>query len=191
MDFPQITTTTSFIPKTRLTTATYPKRGLGLGFFISFFILLLSGGLFGGVYFYKSSLQKEVNDMAASLEIAKKAFEPSLIAELEKFTSSINGAKTLFNQHTDISKIFKFINDNTLKDVKFSDFKYNMDNKIALLTMSGEAKSYTTIALQAKLLENSEFIDRALFSNFTLKEGGKVSFNLEIIFKSSELFYKP
>lgn len=191
MDFPQIATTTSFIPKTRLTTAAYPKRGLGLGFFISFFILLLSGGLFGGVYFYKSSLQKEVNDMAASLERAKKAFEPSLIAELERFTSSINSAKTLFNQHRDISKIFKLINDLTLKDVKFSDFKYNVDNKIALLIMSGEAKSYTTIALQAKLFEKSDFIDRVLFSNFSLKEGGKVSFSVEIIFKSSYLFYKP
>ncbi len=191
MDFPQITTTTSCIPKTRLTTATYPKRGLGLGFFISFFILLLSGGLFGGVYLYKSSLQKEVSDIVVSLEIAKKAFEPSLIVELERFTSSINGAKNLFNQHRDISKIFKLINDLTLKDVKFSDFKYNVDDKIALLIMSGEAKSYTTIALQAKLFENSDFIDRVLFSNFTLKEGGKVSFSVEIIFKSSYLFYKP
>lgn len=191
MDFPQITTTTSFIPKTKLTTATYPKKGLGLGFLISLFILLLSAGLFGGVYLYKSSLQKEVNDMTASLEIAKKAFEPSLIAELEKFTSSINGAKNLFNQHTNISKIFELINDLTLKDVKFSDFKYNIDNKNALLVMTGEAKSYTTIALQAKLLENSDFIDRVLFSNFILKEGGKVSFSVEIIFKSSYLFYKP
>jgi D-ribose pyranose/furanose isomerase RbsD len=191
MDFPQITTTTSFIPKTKLTTATYPKRGLGLGFFISFFILLLSGGLFGGVYLYKSSLQKEVSDMVASLEKAKKAFEPSLIVELEKFTSSINNAKNLFNQHRDISKIFKLINDLTLKDVNFSDFKYNVDDKTALLIMSGEAKSYTTIALQAKLLENSDFIDRVLFSNFSLKEGGKVSFGVEINFKSSYLFYKP
>ena len=191
MDFPQITTTTSFIPKTKFTAATYPKKGLGLGFFISFFILLLSAGLFGGVYLYKSSLQKEVNDMAASLEIAKKSFEPSLIAELEKFTSSITSAKIIFNQHKDISKIFKLINDLTLKDVKFSDFKYNIDNKIALLAMTGEAKSYTTIALQAKIFENSEFVDQVVFSNFSLKEGGKVSFSVEIIFKSSYLFYKP
>jgi hypothetical protein len=190
MDFPQITTT-SFIPKTRMTTTTYKKSGLGLGFFISLLILILSAGLFGGVYLYRSSLQTEVKDMTASLEIAKKSFEPSLIAELDKFTSAVNSAKVLFNQHRDISKIFKLINDLTLKDVKFSDFDYGVDNKIAVLTMSGEAKSYTTIALQAKLFENSDFVDRVIFSNFSLKEGGKVSFGVEIDFKPSYLFYQP
>lgn len=191
MDSPQIQTT-SFIPKTRLTTATYQKRGLGLGFLASLFLLVISGGLFGGTYLYKQSLQKEIDDMNVSLEKAKKAFEPSLIIELERFTSLIGNAKTLFTQHGDISKIFKFINDFTLKDVKFSDFKYSVNDKnTSSLMMSGEAKSYTTVALQAKLFENSDFIDRAMFSNFNLKEGGKVGFNAGIIFKSSDLIYKP
>ncbi len=190
MDFPQIQTT-SFIPKTRLTSSTYQARGFGLGILISLLLLVVSGGLFGGVYFYRQSLQKEIDGMISSLEKAKKAFEPNLAVELGQLTSLINGAKSLLPQHGNISEVFKFINANTLSDVRFSDFKYIASDKGISAALVGEAKSYTTVALQAKLFEESDFIDRAMFSNFNLKEGGKVGFNVEIIFKPSLLVYKP
>ena len=184
-------TTTSFIPKTRLTASTYRRKSVGIGFFISLLLLLLSAGVFGGLYFYKKSLRTEIDSAAASLELAKKAFDENLIAELNRLNSSINVAKILFNEHQATSQIFKLIGDFTLKDVSFSNFSYNFNGKSAVVSMNGEAKSYANVAIQAKMFEESDFIDKVIFSGLSLKGAGKVSFNVELSFNPSYAIYKP
>jgi hypothetical protein len=183
--------TTSFIPKTRLTAPTYRPKGISLGLLISILLLLISLGLWGGLYLYKQSLQKGVSDATASLELAKKSFEPGLIADLNRLTFSINAAKIILDQHKASSNIFKFIQDFTLKDVRFSNFSCSINDKVSSVTMVGEAKSYTAVAFQAKLFENNEFIDHVIFSSLNLKEAGKVGFSVELVFKPSYIIYKP
>ena len=184
-------TTTSFIPKARLTASTYRRKGVGVGFLISLILLLLSAGIFGGLYLYKKSLQTEIGSAAASLELAKKAFEENLITELSRLNSSVNAAKILFSQHQATTRIFKLISDFVLKDVSFSNFNYNFSGKSITVLMNGEAKSYTGVALQAKIFEESGFIDKVIFSGLSLKGAGKVNFNVELSFNPSYVIYKP
>jgi len=184
-------TTTSFIPKGRLTALAYRRKSVGIGFFIALLLLLLSAGVFGGLYLYKKSLQTEIDSAAASLELAKKAFDENLITELSRLNSSVNVAKILFNEHQATSKIFKLIGDLALKDVSFSNFNYNFSGKSAVVSMSGEAKSYASVAIQAKIFEESDFIDKVIFSGLSLKGAGKVNFNVEISFNPSYAIYKP
>lgn len=182
---------TSFIPKTRLTAPSFRRKGLGIGFFISCVLLLISLGLLGGAYLYKQSLQKSVDDDIASLGRAKNSLEPGLIDELNRLNFSINAAKSIFTQHAAVSQIFKIISEFTLKDVRFLNFNFNMTGKNPSVVMSGEAKGYTSIALQANLFRESDAISQMTFSNFGLKEAGKVSFNVEIILNPPSLIYKP
>ncbi len=184
-------TTTSFIPKARLTAPTYRRKSMGVGFLISLLLLFLSGGIFGGLYFYKKSLQTEIDSAAASLELAKKAFDENLITELSRLNFSVNSAKILFSQHQATTLIFKLISDLTLKDVSFSNFNYNFSGKSATVTMNGEAKSYTSVALQTRMFEESGFIDKVIFSGLSLKAAGKVNFNVELSFNPSYAIYKP
>lgn len=188
---PDPITTTSFIPKTRLTGPTYRRKSFGIGFFISVILLLISLGLLGGAYLYRQALQKSVDEDIASLELARKSFEPVLIDELSQLTFSIKAAKTLVSQHGAASRIFKVISDLTLKDVRFSDFKFTMVEKNPAVTMLGEAGSYTGAALQAKLFGQSDDVSKVTFSNFNLKEAGKVSFNVNIVLNPSILTYQP
>lgn len=182
---------TSFIPKTRINAPSQKAKGIGLGVLVSGLILLISLGLFGGVYFYKQSLQNKVNDATANLSTAKQAFEPSLLNELSGLTSSISAAKQILAQHSAPSKILKLIGDLTLKDATFSNFIYNLSNKNASIVMNGDAKSYTVVALQAKLFDDSDFIDDVTFSNLSLKEGGKINFTVNFNVSSDFLIYKP
>lgn len=190
MDSPQ-PTTTSFIPKTRLTGPVYRRKGIGFGVFIAVLVLLVSLGLFAGVYFYKKSLTKEIEEASASLERAKKAFEPGLISELTQLDSDLKAAEIILLSHSASSKIFDLIGDLTLPEVAFSSFSFNLAEKKPIITMAGEAKSYTTVALQARIFEESEFIDKASFSGLSLKEAGKVGFSAELIINPSYLIYKP
>lgn len=188
---PDPITTTSFIPKTRLTGPTYRRKSLGLGFLISAIVFLISLGLLGGAYLYRQALQKSVDEDIASLELARKSLEPALIDELSQLTFSVNAAKTLASQHGAASRIFKLISDLTLKDVRFLDFKFTMLEKNPVVAMLGEAGSYTSAALQAKLFGQSDDASKVTFSNFNLKEAGKVSFNVNIVFNPSILTYQP
>jgi len=184
-------TTTSFIPKARLTAPTYSRKSVGVGFFIALLLLLLSAGIFGGLYFYKKSLQTEIGSAAVSLELAKKAFEENLITSLSQLNSSVNVAKVLFGQHQATTQVFKLIGDSTLKDVSFSNFNYNFSGKSATVSMNGEAKSYASVAIQAKIFEESGFIDKVIFSGLSLKGAGKVNFNVELSFNPAYAIYKP
>ncbi len=184
--------TTSFIPKTRLAGPVQRGKGAGMGILISGFILFASLALFGGIYFYKGALQKEVNDMNSTLETAKKAFEPGLVDELGHLTGSINAAKTIIGQHDASSAILKLIGSLSLKDVVFSNFNYGFDKDgNAVILMSGEANGYAGVALQAKMLEDSEFIDNVVFSNLSLKDAGRVNFNVNLMVRKEFLIYKP
>jgi hypothetical protein len=185
-------TTTSFIPKTRLTApATYRRKGFGMGFLISFLLLLISGGLFAGAYLYKQSLQKSVDDDVASLKLALESIEPKLIDEFGQLASSVNTAKILFGQHTASSKIFKLISDYTLKNVRFLNFDFKTVDENPVVIMNGEANSYTDIALQSRLFEENDAVSQVTFSKFVLKEGGKVSFSVEIVLNPSSVTYSP
>lgn len=182
-----ISNTTSFIPKTRFSTGSN-RTGRGtnfdLGILISGFILLVSLALFGGVYLYKTSAQKGLDETITSLEKTKKAFEPDIIAELSRLSTLINSVKTIFIQHRIPSKILGLLSKLTQKDVFFLNFSYSVDNdKTASIKMIGEANSYTSVASQVKIFEEDEAVQEVSFSNLSLKEAGKVGFNIELIVK--------
>jgi hypothetical protein len=184
-------TTTSFIPKTRLTEPVYRRKSLGIGFLISFLLLLVSCGLLGGAYLYKQSLQKSVNDDIASLELARKTLESTLIDQLSRLNFSIDAAKILVGQHNAASEIFKIISDSTLGDVRFLNFDFKTVGPNPVVDMKGEASSYTNVAIQAKLFGQSDSVSQVSISNFNLKEGGKVDFSIKIVFNALALNYKP
>jgi len=183
--------TTSFIPKTRIAEPVYRRKSFGIGFLISLFLLLASLGLLGGTFLYKKSLQKSVNEDIASLELVKKSLEPSLIDQLSRLNFSINTAKILIGQHNAASEIFKVISNSTLSNVRFLNFDFKTTGGNPVVDMKGEADNYTNVAIQAKLFGQSESVSQVSVSNFNLKEGGRVEFNIKIVFKPSVLNYKP
>ncbi len=163
-----------------------------MGILISAFILFVSVAMFGGAYLYRDSLQKAISANKDSLIKAKKAFEPALISELNRLTALINVSKILLERHQATSKIFKLIGDLTLKETTFSNFQYSgADNKKSFVSMTGETKGYSGVAQQARLYEDSEFIEEAPFSGLGLREGGKVNFGVGITINPSYLIYKP
>ncbi len=182
---------TSFIPKTRLTAPSYRQKGVGLFFILGSIILVISLGLLAAIYFYRQSLQKDIDGLSASLERARAAFEPQLINELSGLNNSIDASTELFSRHQAVSNIFKIIESSTLPNVAFSNFNYKISSGgNSVVSMTGEATSYTQVAIQAKIFRDNDAIDQVSFSNLSLKEAGRVSFNLQLVFKSSSLIYK-
>jgi len=174
---------TSFIPKKTLSDEPIkraPSKRVNVFSFIA--IILFFGSLVagGGVYFFKIQLEKSVQEMSNQLELARGAFEPELIEQIQILDTRLNAAQEILNNHVTVSPLFETLQDLTLQTIQFTGFEYKIGQNpsVVKVEMSGKARNYKSIALQSDLLDRNKNIKNQIFSNLTLDEKGNVSFDL-------------
>lgn len=155
---------------------------------LAILMLAVSLLIFGSAFFYKQLLQKQRVAVEASLKRLEADFEPALLKELSRSSGVLSAARILLNKHVAVSRIFKFVEDNVLDDVRFSSFNYNAEN--SLLRMNGDAHSYTALARQAAAFEESKFVENVSLSNLSLGAKGDIGFSIIILFKPVILQYQ-
>ncbi len=171
--------TTSFIPKKPLENKVEPsKKPASIFLLISAIIFVITLVATGSVYFYRSLLVKRIDNMSVSLEKAKAAFEPALILELKRLNSRIDASSSITAKHMAPSEVFALLEELTLKSVRFKKFGYSTASEKITVNMSGEAKNYSSIALQSSVLGKSPYVKNPIFSNLNLDSKGNVNFDL-------------
>jgi len=173
---------TSFIPKKTVEPQkTKMKTSPGILNTVSFILLVASIVMAGGVYLYRDTLSKRVDEMRTSLDRARNIFEPTLLADLEVLDRRIDAATEILKGHLAVSPIFKVLEDITLPTVRYIDFTYEIDAvnpNVIHVMMTGEAVSYDVITLQSDLFSQNRFIRNPIFSNFALDQEGRIDFEL-------------
>lgn len=187
---------TSFVPKKTIAEKE-PSRGggtfSGIANLLSLVIFIASILAAGGAYFYRSSMENKVEEYKASLERARAAFEPALITELQVLDKRMIAASEILSNHVAVSPIFELLGEITLPTVRYSDFSYefNPENKnLVDVEITGEARGYNYIALQADLFGENKFIKNPIFSDFTLDQNGNVDFALTFSVDRSLVVYE-
>ena len=174
--------TSSLIPKKASSGVEYYRtEGLGSLLRLTLILFVLACVFTGVLFAYKAVLTKQLVDQRQILEDLRVRFEPTLITQLEHVANKMANAKSLLKGHIYITPIFNFMEKNTLPNVSFSSVNYNADKKI--LTLSGEATSYTEVSAQVKVFRNQPEVLNTTFSNTTLREEGSVVFSSVITFK--------
>ena len=184
---------TSFIPKKPLAEERVVReRPVSIVTFLAtiiFFATIVAGV---GAYGYQVILAKQVKEMSASLETAKGAFEPTLLADLQTLDKRINASSDILTNHIAVSPIFRALQDLTLRSVRFTKFSYNFskDGDIEV-KMSGLSPNYNyiTLALQSDVLAENKYIKNPVFSNLNLDEKGNVTFDLSFSVDASFVRY--
>lgn len=183
----------SFIPKKTLTKPIYKSSGLGFVMFISLAILVISGLLLGGVYFYKDIAQRNTNDLVTSFKRAQENLDPALIQQISDIDVKIESAKDLLAEHRAVSSVFKFLETSTLSSVRFSNFDFSYpftkDTK-PILVLKGSTRNYSLLSLQSEEFAKNKFVKNITFSNFALGDRGMVNFTATIEFNPSLFAYK-
>ncbi|MEK7120932.1 MAG: hypothetical protein AAB840_02470 [Patescibacteria group bacterium] len=184
---------TSFIPKRSLsetmTSRKTPKR-VDLFFVLALVVFLLSLLLSGGVVVYGQYVKTSIDKKAQSLEEAKIAFDPVLIAEFSRLSKKMNVARELLSSHVSASAIFRALSDSTLKSVKFDDFVYLFSPDKITITMKGQARSFSSIALQSDLFDKNKIFKNLVFSNLNLDKSGNVNFVFSAEIDNANILYK-
>lgn len=175
---------TSFIPKHSLDTQTRVQRADTVSIFtllstLVFFLAIIAGG---GIFFWKYTLQNDVKAVEVALVKEKNDFDEREITELTKLDQRLMAASQLLDSRLYTSKIFQLLNANTIQTVRFAKFSVDPlltdKNKLKVL-VSGQAKDYASVALQADVF--SKLADSVLeyeFSNLTLDLSGNVLFDM-------------
>ena len=175
----------SFIPKSPIGSsgATLPTQGRrserNLFGFVSTTVFSLSVILAMAVFGYSYYLKYAIAKMATQIEGGRAELQPEKVNELIRLNDRINSTQDLIGTHLLLSPLFKFLEASTIKNVRFTSFSYEMNQSGLRLSMRGEARSYSALALQADLFSKSGLLENVAFSDLVLDEKGNVIFSFQ------------
>lgn len=186
---------TSFIPKRSLDTNTRVERADTVSIFtilsvLIFFIVIIGAG---GIFLWKKNLEKQIADVKSVIIREKDSFSSEDINQLAKLDKRLISGGQLLDSKLYTSKIFELLNQNTIKTVRFTKFTVDpslVDKEKLKITVSGQAKDYASLALQAHIFSglNDSFIDYD-FSNLTLDLSGNVTFDMNATLAKKSLVF--
>jgi hypothetical protein len=172
----------SFIPKGPLATPgaigrvhKKEKSFFGIIGTIVFILTLLTAA---GVFGYTQFLKYRISKMSSDLEAARAAIDPSVIRELTRTDARIKSTQQLLSRHVAMSPLFDYLEDSTLRTVRFTELGYGEGDRGGLgLILKGQARSYAALSLQSDEFAKSAYIKEPIFSDLTLDDKGNVGFS--------------
>ncbi|HAQ02558.1 hypothetical protein A2467_00400 [Candidatus Nomurabacteria bacterium RIFOXYC2_FULL_36_8] len=178
---------TSFIPKKPIVpngasgTNSLGGKTTSISIVVTVFILIALVVATVGLYFYRDYLQKNKEDLSATLFKMRGSFDNDTIVALEMYDKKSTVAKQVLGGHIVLSPLFDTMNELTLSSIQYTKFDHSTNDGVFSVKMSGIARDYKSIALQADVFntkKGSMFKD-VIFSNLTKDKSNNVTFDLE------------
>ncbi len=173
---------TSFIPKKPIVQEEVSTSKKPMSFLTVFGIIvfLTMVATYGGLFLYQTTLAQKIESSKQDLQKAGERFEIAKINELQNLNKRLNAANKILEKHITISPIFEILQNITMKSVRYNKFTYSISDKNEIIvSLSGEAEGYRSIALQSDLFSQEKNLIQPVFSNLTLNDKGAVLFDLE------------
>jgi hypothetical protein len=183
---------TSFIPKKPIVSAPGGGGPRTINLFALLATVLFIGTILlaGGVFFYKSYLEKGLEADKQELAKVRKDDDPNLIKKVIRLDSRIVTSKRLIESHIAVSPFFNYLSTITLKTVRFKDFDFSYLGKDNVtVSLTGEASGYEAVALQSDLLVKQQELSNVIIGDLSLKDSGRVEFRVTANVKSDLLSY--
>ncbi len=172
--------------------ATMQRASRGSGFMGVIAFLIFAVALLGsiGVYGYQKFLESRIAKMGSDLEAARQSLEADALNQVMRLNSRIESTQKIVDSHTAMSPLFDFLEINTVKTVRFTNFSFDQKGNGLKLALRGEARGYTALALQADLFNKSKYIRNPVFTDLRLDEKGNVAFSFTADLDNSLISYK-
>lgn len=171
---------TSFIPKRPVSSEPVaPKvhsRAVGLLSLLAAVFVIATVVAFGAVYFYQGQLAAQRTKSEALINEARKGIGTEFLSDMKRLDARIEGVKSLMGGHIVVSPIFDALEETTLRSIQYKSFSYafvtdsTTKGTLVQVTLTGNAKSYSTIALQSDAFAKNSLIKNPVFSGLTVDE---------------------
>jgi hypothetical protein len=185
----------TFIPRGPMApvSAATLKRGSkksGLFGFLAFLIFALSILITVGVYGYEKYQVSHIAKMGQELEAARQSLEADALNQVMRLNTRIESTQKIVDAHTAMSPLFDFLEANTVKTLRFTEFRYDQSQGGIKLNLKGQARGYSALALQAELFNKSKYIKNPVFTDLRLDEKGNVNFSFTADLDKGIISYK-
>jgi len=187
---------TSFIPKRPMagpTPGSAVSRLAGFNFLtLIATVVFLAAGLFAaGLFLYKLTVEKQIQDQLVTLDKVSESFEKNFIAQATRLNKRIVAAERLLERHISPSAIFSELEQTTLQTIALSSFTFsdNIEGKI-VVRGAGEGDSFKSIVLQSDQFGKSGYMRDVLFSGLEPNERGNVNFTFEATLDPQVILYR-
>jgi len=164
-----------------------PKSKMGLFMMGAILIFVLAILAYGGLFFYRTIVEKENEDKKVAIQEAINKFDPN---QLTLLRSRLDTARQLLVSHAAFTSFLKILQQDTVQTVRFTvlNYAFTSDNQIVVI-MKGESNSYSVIAYQSDVLAANEDLREVTFSNLAISETGKITFDIKATMDIDALSY--
>lgn len=180
---------TSFIPKKSFEPTAQKTAPVSVFLLISLVVFILTLAAAGGVYTYQRILVSRIDGVNAQLVKAKNSFEPSFIESVNTLYRRIESAKKIIGSHIVISPLFELLEDETLATVRFDGLNYELRETGATVRLSGEGKSFSSVALQSDIFGQNKAFKSPVFSDLNPNQSGNIVFKFSAVLDPKLITY--
>lgn len=180
----------SFILKERETfTSRIASSGGAWLFPIALLLFFAALAAAGGLFFYQHALTVSTQQWNDQIAAQEADLRPELLAQLTDLSTSLSVARSLLQSHVFASNALLLLQAVTHPSVRFLTFNFNSDS--SKLEVSGEARSFQTVAEEVRLVEAHPQVTRVEFGGLSRSaSAGPVNFRMTIIFKPTLLLLR-
>ncbi|PJE64713.1 MAG: hypothetical protein COU90_00360 [Candidatus Ryanbacteria bacterium CG10_big_fil_rev_8_21_14_0_10_43_42] len=157
--------------------------GMGVFTMLSLVFFILMGLAYGGVFLYKRSIESNLDGLTRQLSNIEEELDSDIIQEIVRVDKGLAVAQDLLAQHVYSSRLFEFLENNTLETVQYNDFTYSFGSRSVIL--AAVADSYVSLNEQIHIFQNLPLIRSVDFSGISMLEDDTVGFSLNLTFNDN------
>ena len=154
---------------------------------ITIVLLILSLLLYGGLLFYKSNLNENLENIKTETVVLDQRRDPEMEEVIIALDKKLAVLKDLFEEHLYWSKLFDKIEQLVVPQVSFSQATVNFLEEKIDTTFSGNASGYTNLARQILSFQEESTVEKVGVSGISLSTERGIDFELSVIFSEDIL----
>lgn len=184
---------TSFMPQQPLLKVEGSSRRreqVNLALVVALVIFFITLFLAGGVYFYKTKIDKEVHEKGQQLADEERNFDVNDINVFKNLQATLGIAKQLVDSHTIFSVLLDMTETHAAENVGLTAFAYQKSDGGVSLTLAGQAPSYAAVYFQLMEWRQTAHVKKVEVTSLVLDERtGIVTFSVQVDIDSAYLGY--
>lgn len=141
-------------------------------------IFVVSISAYGGLYFLNKSQEGAQAVLIEQVRQKEEDLQPKILDTIFALQKKLQSISLVISSHSFSANTFSLIENDTHPYVQFTT--YSFDKESNKVTLRGEAQDYQALAQQISLFESDVNVNNVEFGGLSMRETGRVAFNLTL-----------
>lgn len=158
-------------------------------FYTSLLLFFLAVALYGGLIFLNRAQDRARAEIMEQVRLKEEDLRPELSEQILRFDAQLKNIRTVLSQRNFPSAVTGLLEKTVHPQVRFLTFNFSAQDR--LVTLGGEAASYTVLTQQIAALERAQGVEKVEFGGLNQGSNNLVNFRLMLTLAPAYLNQKP